>query len=97
MPAPDLSIIKTWARIDGDEFDTILPMMVAGAVALASHETGVDYATAAMPDSVAMWVSAQVKFWIDNPNAANEKTLDPSPFLAGLLDPYRTYNWTPTV
>lgn len=96
MAAPDLSLVKAWCRIDGTEFDAILPTMIASAASLASHETGVDYTTATMPEAVQQWVCANVSYWINNSDAASDKRADPSPFLAGLLDPYRTFNWTPT-
>lgn len=93
MAAPDSDLVKVWCRIDGTEFDDILPMMIASATALASHETGVDYTIEPMPESVQQWVAANVAYWTENPNAANDKTSDPSPFLACLLDPYRTFAW----
>ena len=95
MPAPDLVLVKTWCRIDGAEFDAIMPTMIASATSLASHECGVDYATEAMPEAVQQWCAAQVAYWINNPEAATEKALTQSPFISGLLDPFRQYNWTP--
>ena len=95
MAAPDLSLVKAWCRIDGAEFDDILPTLIASATAMASHETGVDYTTATMPESVKHWLCAHVKYWLDAPDAAGEREMVKSPFLAGLLDPYRTFNWTP--
>lgn len=91
MAAPETALIKTWARIDGTEFDSILPLMIASATALASHETGVDYTVATMPESVQQWCAATIAYWVNNPDAANERRPDPSPFLSGLLDPYRLY------
>ena len=49
MAAPTTEFIKAWCRIDGNEFDAILPAMIASATASASHETGHDYSTEAMP------------------------------------------------
>lgn len=95
MPAPDIALVKAWARIDGTEFDAILPTMIASATAVASHETGVDYTIEDMPESVEQWCAATVSYWINHPDAASEKRTDPSPFLAGLLDPYRTWKCTP--
>ena len=95
MPAPELSFVKPWCSIDGDAFDSVLPTMIASATALASHETGVDYTVEVMPEAVQQWVAANVGFWIDNKNAGSDKKLEPSPFLAGLLDPYRLYDWSP--
>lgn len=94
MAAPDLALVKTWCRIDGTEFDDILPMMVSASVAIASHETGVDYSTEAMPEAVQQWCCAQIGYWINNPDAADAKDMKPSPFLARLLDPYRQFDWT---
>lgn len=91
MPAPDINLIKIWARIDGTEFDALLPTMIASATVVASHETGVDYTVEAMPEAVQQWCAANVSYWINHPEAASERRADPSPFLAGLLDPYRTY------
>lgn len=71
--------------------DPLLNVMIASAIALASHETGVDYNTEAMPAPVAQWCAAQVAHWYNEPSAAPDKSVSPSPFLAGLLDPYRTY------
>lgn len=94
MPVPETALIKAWARIDGTEFDAVLPTMIASAMAVASHETGVDYAIEAMPEAVQHWCAATVSYWVNNPAAASERRADPSPFLAGLLDPYRTYRTT---
>lgn len=91
MPAPSLDLVKTWARIDGTAFDAILPTLVDAATAVASHETGHDYTVEDMPAPVTQWVAATVSYWIANPDAAAERAHEPSPFLARLLDPYRTY------
>lgn len=91
MTAPTTAFVKTWARIDGDEFDGILPTMIATAVKLASHATGTDYTTETMPEPVQQWCAAQVSYWISQPDAATERPLVKSPFLDGLLDPYRSY------
>lgn len=91
MAAPEIDVVKAWCRIDGAEFDAILPTMIDAATALAGHETGVDYATVEMPKSVQQWVAANVSHWLSNPNAADERKVDPSPFLSGLLDPHRLY------
>lgn len=90
MAAPETNFIKTWCRI-GSEFDAILPMMITSATTLAGNETGVDYQVEDMPEPVQQWVAANVSYWINNPDAATDKKSDPSPFLAGLLDPFRTY------
>jgi len=94
VAAPSTSLVKTWCRIDGTEYDSLLPVMIAAATALASHETGVDYTTTTMPDAVQQWVAANVSYWINNPDAASAKRADPAPMLASLLDPYRTYQFT---
>lgn len=91
MPAPDINLVKSWARIDGNEFDGVLPTMIASATAVASHEVGVDYSLEEMPESVQAWCAAQVAHWLENPAAAVEKASDKNPFLNGLLDPYRVY------
>jgi hypothetical protein len=90
MPAPSTDLVKTWCRIDGAEFDSLLPTLIASATSVASNETGVDYMTDAMPESVQIWVAANVSYWINNPDAAGTKA-NPSPFISGLLDPYRVY------
>lgn len=91
----DTEFVKAWCRIDGAEFDGVLPTMTASAIALASHETGKDYSTEVMPEPVKAWCAAQVAHWIANPEASTARTLSPSPFLNGLLDPYRSFAWTP--
>lgn len=94
MAAPTTEFIKAWCRIDGNEFDAILPAMIASATASASHETGHDFSTEIMPESVQMWCAAQVSHWLAMPDAAvlpagsnPQKNL----FLDGLLDPHRLY------
>ena len=89
--SPDTAFVKEWCRIDGTEFDLVLPTLISTATALASHETGIDYLTAVMPAPIQAWCAAQVAYWIANPEAGYEKRIMPSPFHAGLLDPYRTY------
>lgn len=93
MAAPSSEFIKAWCRIDGAEFDLILPAMIASATACASHETGNDYVTVDMPEPVKIWCAAQVAHWIATPEAAStggnpQKNL----FLDGLLDPFRKYS-----
>lgn len=94
MAAPDTDLVKLWCRIDGTEFDGLLPTMIAGVTALASHETGVDYTAEDMPEAVQQWCCAQISYWINNPDAAGSKEMKASPFLMHLLDPYRSYTWT---
>lgn len=91
MAAPDIDLIKAWVRIDGTEFDATLPLMIASATSLASHECGVDYTVEDMPESVQQWVAATVSYWVNNPDAATDRKTEVSPFLSGLLDPHRTY------
>jgi hypothetical protein len=94
MAAPETAFIKAWCRIDGAEFDAILPALVAHVTELASHETGVDYSTVAMPEGVQMWCAAQVAHWLANPEASVTPTGNNpqrNMFLDGLLDPHRTY------
>lgn len=94
MPSPSPDLIKSWCRVDGTDFDAILPTMISAAVALASHETGVDYVAEAMPEAVQQWCSAQVAYWIESPSAASERQMFRSPYVDRLLDPYRTYDWS---
>ena len=89
MAAPSSDFVKFWCRIDGAEFDAILPDLIASGVALASHETGVDYSASEMPQGVKIWVAAHVAIWIKSPEAA--KDADPAPHLSHLLDPHRLY------
>ena len=91
MPSPDTAFVKQWCRIDGAEFDTILPTLIASATTLACHETGVDYLTTEMPEPVKVWCAAQVAYWLSNPEAGSDKKILQSPFHLGLLDPFRTY------
>lgn len=91
MPAPDTAFIKTWCRIDGTEFDALLPDMIADATARAGHETGVDYAVADMPASVRLWVAASVKHWIDNPSASVARDVPRNPYFDGLLSAHRNF------
>ena len=94
MAAPTTEFIKAWCRIDGNEFDAILPAMIASATASASHETGHDYSTEAMPESVQMWCAAQVSHWLSSPEAAvspSGNNPQKNLFLDGLLDPHRLY------
>lgn len=92
MAAPTTEFIKAWCRIDGNEFDAILPAMIASATASASHETGHDYSTEAMPESVQMWCAAQVSHWLKNAEATTEKSILKTPYIDGLLDPHRLYH-----
>lgn len=91
MAAPELSVVKAWCRIDGSEFDAILPMMIADATARASHETGHDYMVEDMPGSVQMWCVAQIADWLKTPEASVDSPTKKNLFLDGLLDPYRKY------
>lgn len=89
MAQPSMELVKHMARIDDTRFDVVLPTLIESATALASHEIGVDYQAEVMPAPVQQWVAAHVSFWINNPDAAAERKCEPSPFLEGLLDPYR--------
>jgi len=94
MAEPSTDFIKAWCRIDGDEFDAILPAMIASATASASHETGHNYATVEMPRSVQMWCAAQVSHWLASPEAAvspSGNNPQKNLYLDGLLDPHRTF------
>lgn len=90
MAAPEIAFVKTWCRIDGTEFDAILPAMIDQATAQAGHETGVDYSTVVMPAGVQMWCCAQIAHWLAQPAASGARQ-EINPYLNGLLDPYRTY------
>jgi len=48
VPAPTIDFFKAWCRVDGDEFDAILPDLIAAATDQASNETGNDYTTVEM-------------------------------------------------
>lgn len=87
MPAPSTDFVKAWCRIDGDEFDAVLPAMIASATTVASHETGVDYLVEDMPDSVKVFCSAVVAQLLTSPEAGLTSTVTLS-----LLDPYRVYS-----
>lgn len=50
----------------------------------AANAAGVD-------ECIKLYIKAQVAFWVRNPEAANERAMTVSPFLAGLLDPARSY------
>lgn len=89
--SPDTTFIKEWCRIDGSEFDIILPKLISAATTLACHETGVDYLATDMPEPVQAWCAAQVAYWIANPEAGSDTKIMQSPFHLGLLDPFRTY------
>lgn len=92
MAAPSSDLIKAWCRIDGSDFDAVLSTMISTAVAIASHETGVDYVADEMPEAVQQWCAAQVAFWIESPSAATERQMFRSPYVDRLLDPYRVYS-----
>lgn len=86
-----IDFCKAWARIDDERFDAILPALIDAATDLAEHETGQEFSEP--PPPVKAWIAAHVAYWIDNPAAATERQMLPSPFLAGLLDPFRTFSW----
>ncbi|MBW7903022.1 MAG: phage gp6-like head-tail connector protein [Rhodocyclaceae bacterium] len=93
----DPGVVKVWCRIDGDEFDAVLPMMLADAVAQAGHLVAgrADYyASGPMPASVQMWCCAQIAHWLETPSASvspSGNNPQRNLFLDGLLDPYRLY------
>lgn len=96
MPTPDLATVKAWCRIDGAQFDELLPMLIDSATLLAGHEVGLGEAhyfspSVQLPTPVLHWICAQVAHWINNPEAASEKDLKRNPFLDRLLDPYRSW------
>jgi len=87
-----VDIIKQWCRIDGNEYDQILALNISAAIALASHETGVDYTVNPIPASVQQWIAAHCAYWIDNPGLATGRDLQVLPYVSRLLDPYRQYS-----
>lgn len=87
----NMAFIKAWCRIDGDQFDDTLPMLVDSALALANHETGRSYPEEDIPSAVRAWVAAQVSYWINNPAAATAGAMMPSPFHRALIDRYRVF------
>lgn len=94
MAAPTIDFIKSWCRVDGAEFDAILPVMIASAVTGASQETGHDYLTEDMPESVQIWCAAQVAHWLSSPEGVIQPTGNnpqKNLFLDGLLDAHRLY------
>lgn len=46
---------------------------------------------AVAPSGACDWIIAQCVYWIANPQAANDRAQIAAPFLAGLLDPIRTW------
>ena len=90
MAAPTIDFIKSWCRVDGAEFDAILPVMIASAVTGASKETGHDYSAEDMPESVQMWCAAQVSHWLSNPDAFGN-AVEKNPFLDELIYPHKLY------
>ena len=94
MAAPTIDFIKTWCRVDGAEYDTILPTMIASAVDGANQETGHDYSAEVMPASVQMWCAAQIAHWLSSPEGVVQPTGNnpqKNLFLDGLLDVHRLY------
>jgi len=71
-----LAQVKQSARIDGNEFDTEIPLLIAAAQSMIEHECGVDagYFDAA-PDAGAELcaISLCVNF-IEEPNAPRDST-----------------------
>lgn len=96
MPAPDIALVKAWCSIDGTEFDAQLPMVIDSATRLASHMTGRDYLSEEMPTPVQQWVCAQVASTLPYREAIiTGAIVAANPLVDRLLDPYRTYQWTP--
>lgn len=91
MAAPTTEFIKAWCRIDGSEFDAILTDLIADATKRAGSETGNDYFTVEMPSSVKIWCGMQVAHWVRNAEATTDRALYKTPYVDGLLDPYRLY------
>lgn len=96
MAAPEIATVKAWCRIDGAEYDALLPLLIADATAQAGHHVAGDaghYLVTAMPASVQMWCCAQIAHWLEQPSAtvASGNAPQRNLFLDGLLDPYRLY------
>lgn len=86
--------VKLAARIDADidAYDALIPTLIASACEVAEHQTERKLADLKpLPQSVRLWIIAQCVHWIQNPEAATIRQLCPSPFLAGLLDPIKTW------
>jgi hypothetical protein len=45
----------------------------------------------AITHAIRQFIAAHIAFWVRNPESAHERQMIRSPFLAGLLDPYRTF------
>lgn len=89
MAQPDEDTIRQWCRLDGGQFDDVLPLLIAGATRHASHITGRNYESESMPENVQMWVAAQVSHWIANPDAMAKNEI--AQHTMRLLDPDRRY------
>jgi uncharacterized phiE125 gp8 family phage protein len=64
---------------------------VNGARVRVEYVAGFGDAAGEVPAAIRHWMVAQCVHWIDNPAASQSKSLNPTPFLSGLLDPYRTW------
>lgn len=48
-------------------------------------------AASAVPEGIKSWIKCMVAHYYDTRSAASETKLEPLPFIAGLLDPFRVY------
>jgi uncharacterized phiE125 gp8 family phage protein len=44
-----------------------------------------------VPESVKLWIKANVAYWVRSPEAASDRVHTPSPFLASMLDPVKVW------
>jgi uncharacterized phiE125 gp8 family phage protein len=72
---------------------TIWPTLgeVNGARVRVEYVAGYGDDADGVPASIRQWMVAQCVHWIDNPAASQGKSLNPTPFLSGLLDPHRSW------
>lgn len=98
---------SAWATLAGqavsvrDRFGVYVRQTVGGAYAPLVTTTGprvrvdftVGYGDTAedVPQAIRQFIAAHVAYWIRNPEAALDRTMVQSPFLSGLLDPFRTF------
>ena len=96
MPAPDITLVKAFCRVDDESFDPQLPTLINSATDMASHITGRDYRTEVMPAAVQQWVCANVASALKDVDALTTGMIvNTNPLVDRLLDPYRTYQWSP--
>lgn len=62
-----------------------------GPAVRADFTVGMTSDPAQVPAGIKQFIAAHVAFWARNPEAATERTMVASPYLASLLDSYRTF------